>query len=222
MNGQTRAMRSCCCCEPAALACSYGLDYRMCNTRARASGGRPPTCLESVAATCASPSCRTTAPRTTSRRPGPCLRSRSGVQSGHGGMWVSEVHQQAAQSIKPSQGSRPMLRRTRALVSRPKPPVQPDPAHGVLDEAHGGRESDALAVERQLRDHGQQAQEAVSRNAGKSFVVGQARCWHKPSQPQNSAACLPHERLTISPSCRVVPEELISISMGSVAPCFSR
>eukprot|EP00983_Pelagomonas_calceolata_P096738 1158165-Pelagomonas_calceolata.AAC.3 len=28
--------------------------------------------------------------------------------------------------------------------------------------------------------------------------------------------------LTISPSCRVVPEELMSISMGSVWPCFSR
>lgn len=27
---------------------------------------------------------------------------------------------------------------------------------------------------------------------------------------------------TISPSCRVVPEELMSISIGSVAPCFSR
>jgi hypothetical protein len=29
-------------------------------------------------------------------------------------------------------------------------------------------------------------------------------------------------KLTISPSCRVVPELLMSISMGSAAPCFSR
>lgn len=103
-------------------------------------------------------------------------------------------------------------------------------AHRVLDKAHCGGECDALAVKRKLRQCNSSSSTGSSELGGgvsgctRAHAAASPACLHcRHAAPRCAAGrCGAAAALTISPSWRVVPEELMSISMGSAVPCFSR
>lgn len=172
--------------------------------------------LRSGARTCASLFCRKPGLQLTSPQPSPCSRWRS-VEQMH--RQVRSIHGFAAvlqQLLKHTGRGGREISHKQIFVNKLTPPFPP---HHTTPRTGFRTKPMADNIAMPSLSNANYGEEGGAHNcvARQSWVGKQAGVKTTPNQIETH-----RHPLTIWPSWRVVPEELISISMGRVWPCFSR